>query len=529
VNPECWGRIKEIFEAALELEPAQRPAFLDRCCGDDPSLRAEVESLLASHDGAGDFIERPVYEVVPNLFEQGIADPMVGRQLGSYRIVEELGRGGMGIVYLAEDTRLGRRVAMKALAPELTKNKQHRERLRREAIILAALDHPGIATVFSLEEFDGTLYIVSEYVRGETLRTELARGPMPTEALLDTAVELAHILAAVHEQGAIHRDLKPENVKRTVDGRIKILDFGLARVEVDKSYPSPSDPKRTQPGSFLGTPAYASPEQIRGLEVDFRSDLFSLGVMLYELAAGVHPFGCKDSISTIARILERDPTDLTRVCPLSPPALDRIVRRCLSKNPAGRYSSARDLSGDLEKLRSEIKRTAPEGEMARQAPRLVPGSQPSGLSPLWWWQFHQLFVALSYYAMLYPLWRAREWTQEPWGSVFFFGALVAVGIAGNLRLHLWFTSRVYENQLAAQRRRTAPLICAADVLFVLILITAAYSIYGIHAFWAALHLGAAIGCVIGFLIIEPATTRAALGEGGISNRRDKPESDPATK
>jgi serine/threonine protein kinase len=512
VNPDTWRRIRELFDAAIELEPVRRPAFLEKACAGDSALRAEVESLLASHESAGDFIERPVYEAAPELFQDSYLKDLIGRQVGPYRVLEQLGEGGMGVVFLAEDTRLARRVAMKALAPQFTSGEAHRERLRREARAAAALSHPGVATVYSLEEFDGVLFIVSEYVRGETLRSELAKGPLQTKLLLDTAIDFSATLAAAHDQGVIHRDLKPENLIRTEEGRIKILDFGLARIGNEMPAERLSEKRLTRAGAFVGTPAYASPEQLRGLEIDSRTDIFSLGVMLYELASAVHPFGGRDSISTIARVLEKDPVDLIQLSPLSPARLDQIIRRCLSKNPGGRYATAHDLATDLERLKQEIERAQ------AQPPQPQPAPSASGSSPLWWWQFHQVAAALAYYFLLYPLWRVREWIGGISGSAIFFGALISVGIAANLRLHLWFTSRFYLSELADQRRKVVRWLRSCEVLFIMILVAAAGTIERIHAFWAALILGSAIACLVSFLAIEPATTRAALGDGGTSSR-----------
>lgn len=506
MNPETWRKIRELFDAAVQLEPpARRNAFLEQACAGDPALRAEVESLLASHESAGDFIERPFYEAAPELLRDFCPEALIGRQIGPYRVIERLGEGGMGIVFLAEDTRLSRQVAIKALAPQLTSGEAHRERLRREARAAAALALPGVATVYSLEELDGVLFIVSEYVRGETLRSELMKGPLGTRMLLDTAADICATLAVAHDQGVIHRDLKPENLIRTSGGKIKILDFGLARLGSEIPAAQHSEKRLTHAGAFLGTPAYASPEQLRGLEVDRRTDIFSLGVTLYELASGVHPFGGRDSISTIARILEKEPIALTQQSPLSPDQLDRIIRKCLSKDPDGRYATVRDLALDLERLRQQVE------EAPAQPVRPPAISAASGSGPLWWWQFHQVAAALASYLLLYPLWKVREWIGGIWGSAIFFGALVAVGIAANLRLHLWFTSRFYPPELAGQRRKVLRWLRPSEVLFVIILVTAASSIERVHAFWAALILGSAIAYLVSLLVGEPATTRAALG------------------
>lgn len=408
----------------------------------------------------------------------------------------------MGGVYLAEDTRLGRQVAIKALAPHLAGDERHRARLRREARAAAALGHPGVATVFALEDFQGALLIVSEYIPGETLKTEIARGPLPLPKFLQTAVELAEILADTHEQGVIHRDLKPHNVIRMPSGRLKILDFGLARLEDPRQEGlTATHSHLTEMGAFLGTPAYSSPEQLRGDEVDFRTDIFSLGVMLYELATGIHPFGDRNSLSTVTRILEVDPPDLQQVAPRLPQDLDRILKRCLQKDPAARYGSMKELALDLKRLALELSVSGTS----------QPSWRSSRATPVWWWQFHQAVVGFAAYGMLYPLWVIRDWIPPLLGMVLFLASVSAVVVFANTRFHLWFTSRFYPDQLALQRQRVRRLQSAAETIFLVLLAVAALTILGSHAFWSALLLGAAIALAVGRWVIEPVSSRAAFG------------------
>src|SRR5262249_22548184 len=235
-----------------------------------------------------------------------------GAVVGTYTIVREIGRGGMGRVYLATDARLGRTVALKALAPHLLRDPAQRERLRREARAAAMLSHPGICTVYALEEVDGDLFIATEFVDGRTLSEEIqSRHPRSSADVVRTAQELARALAAAHASGVVHRDLKPDNVMRTRDGRLKILDFGLARIE------SPRMPAGlvTQPGVVVGTPAYMAPEQINGTAVDARADVFAYGVLMYEYACGVHPFEGGSPLAVVARVLESDARPLALRCP----------------------------------------------------------------------------------------------------------------------------------------------------------------------------------------------------------------------
>ena len=554
MDPERWRQVGELFHRALEHGPEERSRFLDEACGGDPALRAEIDSLLAHHDdGAPPVVPTPP-EVVPTPPEVVPTPPEVvptppegaaaggdadepelaaGRRLGPYRIVRKLGEGGMGVVHLAEDTRLGRRVAIKALPPRFTRDDRRRRRLRREARAAASLTHPGIATVYALEEFDGSLCIVSEYVPGETLRQELAAGPLPPADLLDTAIAIARALAAAHEGNVLHRDLKPENVIRIQDtgtggAGVKIVDFGLARFS-DPEAGAASATQLTAPGAMLGTPGYMAPEQIRGEPLDFRADIFAFGVLLFELATGSHPFTSATPVSTVARVLEATPPDLRQLAPACPAALAAIIRRCLQKDPEQRHGSTRELVDHLADARRP-----PAGSTA--APRAAKASHGSGdpqrgqrpgatgaaargsddpergtrLSPVWWWQFHQRAAGVVYYAMLYPLWRVREWAPPPWGSAVFFAALAAVLVAANLRFHLSFTERFTPDELDLQQTRVAPWVRAADWLFVALLLAATALIAAAHPAWASLTAAVGIVSAVTFLLIEPATTRAAF-------------------
>jgi eukaryotic-like serine/threonine-protein kinase len=491
MNPERWQLLKELFEAAYEKSPAERAAFLDNSCRGDPSLKKEVEALLAGYSGDS-FLEKPAHEAVPELFDAQAAETLIGSQLGPYAIGSEIGRGGMGVVYLARDMRLDRPVAIKMLAPNYTRDAQQRERLKREARAAARLSHPSIATIYALEEFDDSVCIVSEYIQGPTLCQIMSKGRLPFDQVLDIAIQIARGLVAAHEEGIVHRDLKPENVIRTESGIVKILDFGLARVESKEGVVA--YPRLTQSGVFLGTPAYASPEQLRGSGVDRNTDIFSFGIMLYEMASGIHPFKAADSMSVMARILEAEVPDISQTNPSVPGAFARIVLRCLKKRPSERYASTRDLLTEMENLLN------------------APVEQPAVLSakPFWWWQFHQACAGFGYYAMLYPLWRVKQWLGGIEGSLLFFPALIAVGIAANLRLHLWFTSRYYVSELAEQRRRVAPWMRGADCLFIFMLVVCAVRLHTLHAIIATLLIAVAMGALVAFMMIEPVAARAAL-------------------
>ena len=507
MNPERWQQLKDLFSQAAEQDPAKRAEFLSRACADDPALREEVESLLAAHDESDAFLEQPACETAAEAAPDSNDASLSGQKLGPYSVIRKIGQGGMGVVYLAEDTRLKRQVAIKALPPGYTRSTDHRERLKREARVAATLSHPGIATVYALEEHSGNLYIICEYVRGRTLLEEIEEGPLPPALLLDIAIEIARALAAAHDQGIIHRDLKPEHVMRTPEGAIKILDFGLARFQTAQQREWSSPNRLTKAGMFVGTPAYASPEQLLGMDVDFRTDLFSFGVMLYELASGTHPFQAADSITTLARILEAEPAGLTQIRPALPAGLEGVVKRCIRKTPMQRYTTTRELLADLEGLRSEFPGKDPQ---VSKEPESV-WERGKRLQPLWWWQFHQAVIGCLYYSMLYPMWQVKVWTPGNLGRLLFFLTVAAVAVAANLRFHLWFTSAYYPAELSGQRRRVAVLIRIADILFVALLVAAAIAIHDDHEVITTLLVAVAIGSLCAFLLIEPTTTRAALG------------------
>ncbi len=290
MNPSRWREVNDVFHTLLERDAHDRERLIADLEARDPELAREVQSLLRSHEGSGTFLDAPVWEAAPELL---LEDPhehsLVGRQIGPYRVIEEIGRGGMGVVYAAKDERLGRMVALKALPSAFTSDPMRRARLTREARAAAALSHPSIATIFALEETDDVLCIVSELVRGRTLREELADGPLLPRQLIATLIDIAAALEAAHAMSIVHRDLKPENVIRRSDGQIKVLDFGLARWEPQPDTPSMT--RLTEAGVALGTPGYMAPEQLSGGEADARADIFSFGVLAWELATGEHPFG----------------------------------------------------------------------------------------------------------------------------------------------------------------------------------------------------------------------------------------------
>jgi len=492
VNPSRWREVNDVFHAVRELPPQARDAFLRETATRDPELAREVESLINADTRSGSFLESPAWTVSPEL----LVDPepgLQGQRIGKYRVIEEIGRGGMGVVYVAEDELLGRTVALKALPPEYAKDPARRERLTREARLTAQLqDHDAIATVYGLEEHDGELYIASELVKGHTLREELANGPIPPDRLLPTLTGIAEALAAAHAHNIVHRDLKPENVKRRPNGRIKVLDFGLARIIASPD--AVSTTRITQEGLVAGTPGYLAPEQLSGREADARSDLFVFGLLAWELAMGRHPLGAT-SRSQLARLLdltEGRELPLTDALPIA--GLDAIIRRCVRRLPDERYQSA---DGLLEDLR-HLARDDAAGGGARPAPEA-----------LWWWQFHQIAVAVLDAATPVLAWFVRHWVAGGGARALFLGVLGAATVGVTLRLHLLFTARIHPAMLVDHRRRLAKWIAGAELAQSAGLLAGAFLLAGDHDTMTAVLLTLAIVTVSSLAIIEPTTTSAA--------------------
>ena len=339
MTSERWQQIKNILHEAMQLAPDRRVAFLDAACPKDQSLRREVESLLVADDQArSSFLESPP----PAHLAEGTV-------LGDYEIQSMLGVGGMGEVYRARDLRLKRSVAIKVLPECFASDADRLRRFEQEATAAAALNHPNILSVYQLGTHQGAPYMVSELLEGETLREHIKRGPMPIAEALDYAGQFATGLAAAHEKGIVHRDLKPENLFVTRNGRVKILDFGLAKLVQGKSASANLSTlgDETQPGVVLGTVGYMSPEQARGQATDHRSDIFSFGAILYETLTAKRAFQKASSAETLAAILNEEPSSLVSHQPEAPPRVERLLKSCLTKDPEERWRDAHDLSLEL--------------------------------------------------------------------------------------------------------------------------------------------------------------------------------------
>ncbi|HJR61297.1 MAG TPA: serine/threonine-protein kinase [Vicinamibacterales bacterium] len=490
MTPERWKQVTDLFHATLDRRAPERLAFLREAAAGDDDLRREVESLLAAHTSSAGFLEAPAWGVAPELMFDEPSSTLAGRTIGPYRVLEELGRGGMGVVYAAEDTRLRRQVALKALPPDYSNDAKRRERLRREAQAAASLTHPAIATIHALEELDGELYIVSELVRGRTLRDELNDGPFPPARLHATLLEIAGGLAAAHAQGIVHRDLKPENIMRAADGHVKILDFGLARSAGLDSHATMT--QLTQAGSAVGTPGYMAPEQLSGGTVDARTDVFAFGVLAAELATGEHPFG-PDTAAMLQRMTQlMEGRAVSGSGSWGAPQIEQIARRCMRAAPHDRYASGAEVA---EALRA----AGPDVPAAVATP-------PA--DALWWWQFHQQAIAVALAAMPAFAWPLRIWIGPPAGRILFYAALALATISITARLNLLFTSRVNPAGLQRQRALVFPWVPVIDGALAALMIAAALALDEHDAVAGFLI---AIGTIIlaSVVLIEPATTRAA--------------------
>src|SRR6266481_51883 len=359
MTPARLQTVEEIFHAALDQEPDRVGAFLETACEGDELLRGKVEALLASHQRAGAFIEAPVGGIATRIIENGQADLLIGRTIGRYKISKRIGTGGMGEVYLATDMTAGRKAALKLLPERFTGDAERLKRFQQEAHALVGLNHPNILTIYEIGEDHSTHYIASELIEGETLRQRLMRGRMQLSEAVDVAIQVASALASAHETGIVHRDIKPENIMLRPDGYVKVLDFGIAKL-AEKEVPEtiPTDEAlllvETNLGLILGTVRYMSPEQARGAPVDKGTDIWSLGVVLYEMVTGHAPFSGETPGETMSSILEKEPPPLTNYLAHAPAELQQIISKTLRKERAERYQSAHQLLEALQSLRRSM-------------------------------------------------------------------------------------------------------------------------------------------------------------------------------
>jgi len=381
MTPARFQTIEEIFLAALEQEPEQVSAFLDTACDGDDALRREVEALLASDQRAGRFIETSSVGLATKVIQNQQADSLIGRTIGHYKISESIGTGGMGEVYLAIDITAGRKAALKLLPMRFTGDAERLKRFQQEAHAVVALNHPNILTVYEIGEDHSVHYIASELIEGETLRQRLIRGPIQLGEAVDIAIQVANALAAAHQAGIVHRDIKPENIMLRPDGYVKVLDFGIAKL-AESAFADPSSVAvlrrveatadgagsmalaETNLGAILGTVRYMSPEQACGAHLDKSTDIWSLGVVLYEMLTGHAPFTGDTPGEVMSAILEKEPPSLTHYVAHTPAELQQIISKTLRKDREQRYHSAHDLLKALKDLRHKLEF---EAELQRSA------------------------------------------------------------------------------------------------------------------------------------------------------------------
>lgn len=345
---ERWQQVERVLQAALESERADRAALLDRECAGDPELRAEVESLLASAEPAGSFLESNALEDATALLDDLGHASFVGRSIGHYVIEKQIGSGGMGEVYLARDTRLGRKVALKILGSGLIGDNEPRARFLREARLASALDHPNVCTVHEVGEVRGNLFIAMQFVEGKTLREMINGRPLPLDTLLSVSLQVADALAEAHDRGIIHRDIKTSNIIVTPKCQAKVLDFGLAKL-LERA-DDEAETHLTMTGVIMGTPASMSPEQARCEQIDHRSDIFSFGCVLYEMSTGQIPFKGETTVEILGALLHKPHTPAAELNQEIPALLSAVIDRVLMKEPARRYQSMREMIGDLRRV-----------------------------------------------------------------------------------------------------------------------------------------------------------------------------------
>ena len=345
-----WRRLEQLFAEAVEQPASGRAEFVTRACGPDAGLRDELASLLVAAEQSGDFLTTPALDDFARQVSREGWSVQPGDRIGCYTVARRLGAGGMGEVWRARDERLGRDVAIKLLLPHPSDATERVLALQQEARAVGALNHTNVLTVHDVGEHGGAPYLVTECLEGESLRGRLRDGALPVEAALDVALQVARGLGAAHGRGIVHRDLKPENIFLGLDGRVKILDFGLATLHDSEAQGSPSQalPAEARRSLVAGTAGYMAPEQLRGEVVDRRADIFALGAVLHEMLAGCPPFKGQSTLATLEAVLKLEPPELSAVNPGVSPALSHVVRRCLAKAPDDRFAAVTEVASALE-------------------------------------------------------------------------------------------------------------------------------------------------------------------------------------
>jgi len=383
MNPELWKQVDALLDAALELPPEKREQFVAEACDGNDELREEVLSLVKAQSKASGFMERSAMKVAAQILAQDSSlrnqASLVGQEIGTYKIESLLGVGGMGEVYLARDTKLNRRVALKILPSQFVADAERANRFEREAQALSALNHPNLTTIFEVGELSGCHFIAMEFVEGQTLRSMMS-GPLKLRDVLSIVAQVAEALSAAHQSGIIHRDIKPDNIMVRPDGYVKVLDFGLAKLREAEVLPGAQNAEYTQAGATMGTLPYMSPEQATGETIDHRTDLWSLGVVLYELVTKQKPFGGATRQATVNAILSSEPESAAASDPHLPSELDLVFDKALEKDRDLRYQTASDFRADVRRLLRTMD-SSPGSPRHRALARLA-GKQ---VSRRWFW------------------------------------------------------------------------------------------------------------------------------------------------
>ena len=405
MDSKLWKQVDRLLQAALERPPAERSEFLRRACAGDEALESEVRSLLASQQEAGSFLETPAMQAATQTLEGGVCSP-ISQTISHYHILDKLGSGGMGVVWKARDTRLDRFVALKFLPAAKMSDPERKRRFVQEAKAASALNHPNIITIYDIDQADGADFIAMEFVPGKALEQVIPRKGLRLNEALQYAIQVADALAAAHAAGIVHRDLKPGNIMVSESGCAKVLDFGLAKlierrgVSALARTETLAEAPQTEEGMVVGTVSYMSPEQAEGKKVDARSDIFSFGAMLYEMVTGRRAFTGDSTLSILSAILRDEPKPVAEIILGFPRELDRIVTRCLQKDPNRRYQHAGDLKIDLQHVAEEL---AAGGSGVREEMRRPRMGR-------WWW----LAATAACGAVSFGVaWRLREPPAEP--------------------------------------------------------------------------------------------------------------------
>ena len=504
-TPAQWARVTQLFDDARRQPTGDRAAFVGQACPDDADVRAEVLALLAA-DRDDDFLEAGASVQPGDLLDADggrmLAD---GEMLGPYRIERLLARGGMGVIYVAVDTRLGRTVTLKLLPAALARDAGARTRLQREARTAALLRHPHVVSVHALEELGPALAIVAEYVTGPTLRQVIDRdGPLTREQWLTVSRSLGEALAAAHAAAVIHRDVKSSNIVMGHDG-LRLVDFGIALADVHGA-----ETRVTQAGQFAGTPLALAPEQLEGGPATSLSDQFAYGLVLYEAATGRLPFGEGAIAPVWARMLRDDATPLAPLAPQLTPDDVALVHRCLSRRPEHRFETMQAVLDALSITSTAADRAvaassaSPAGAMGA---RLSSPALPAPAARRWL-DVHHAVTAALYIGLLWPGWLIVATLPGRWRAVGHLGLVCLAACATSLRLHLWFSVRQYPTAVASDRRRLWPLLTAVDLSYAILLLVVAMAAADVRLVPAVVSAGLAMCLIVASLVIEPATRRA---------------------